>query len=301
MRMSAKPDQMSTMSMMFFMIGIVLLVPCSGRERERSITIVGKIVVSSGGTVEGVSASVEVRTPDGPKVRQTLTNSSGVYSLDLPVREYHDLILFTSSDGSNQGFAIIEVDERELQAVDGKKSIPDTTISPARETVIKVTDSHGKAISDADVTVQGYHRRLAFGKSDAQGEVKLSYPVGVSLQTVGAVKAGLGLDYRAFEDPSASANKSHPNKLPQDFTGPVELTLNGIREVSIKVFAPDGSPLSGVALRPWLMRKPDRGEAWNLPGFAEFQRITDHAGVATFDMLPIDQEVLDHDPGPAVI
>ena len=289
MRMSIKPEWMSTMSKALFMLGLVLLLPCSGNDDKRSIAIVGKVVDASGGPVEGACASIEVRTPFGPKLLQTWTNASGVYSLDLPLQDYHDLILIVAADGRSQGFANFDMFEEENKYADKKRYVLETTITPARETVVKVTDSHGMPVPDADVTVQGQYRRLAFGKSNAQGEVKLSYPVGVPLQTIGAVKAGHGLDYRAFEAPSDSANKSHPNKLSQDFTGPVELSLNGIREVSIKVLAPDGSPLSGVVLRPWLMEKPDRGGAWNLPALAEFQRTTDQTGVATFDMLAIDQ------------
>jgi hypothetical protein len=257
---------------------------------DRTTKIVGKVVDSSGERAAGVRASIEVSARHGGQELNCVTDRDGLYTFDLPVDFTYGLILFSSSDGGQLGHTILNIHDRTIADGASGISVPDVRISPARETTVKVIDQHGKGVPGADVTVQGVYHRLAYDKSNEQGVIKLKYPAGAPLQTIGAVKAGVGLDYRAFEDPNVSVDKSHPNKLPQDFNGSVELVLNGIREVSVTILTPDGNPLPGVPVRPWLMKKPDRGGEWNLPGYAEFQRITDSAGVATFDMLAIDQE-----------
>ena len=122
-------------------------------------------------------------------------------------------------------------------------------------------------------------------ETDATGQVTVIYPEGLRLQTIGAVKARVGCDYHAFEKLSDFAHGPvSKRKPPQDFEGVIRLTLDGVREASVKVIGPDGEPLAGVVMMAgYSVIYHDA--LWVVYGLPEFARETDAQGVARFDML----------------
>ncbi len=158
------------------------------------------------------------------------------------------------------------------------------------EIAVDVVDENGQPVADASVFLQAGFKIPDQQQTDPQGRTTIRYAPDLVLRTIGAVKPGVGCDYRAFEKAYLEVDKSHPNKLPQNFQGSVQFVLNGIREVSVKVIGPDGDPLPGIPVKPWLITKPDRGDDWNLPELEIFTATTHNDGIAVLGTIPADQQ-----------
>ena len=127
-------------------------------------------------------------------------------------------------------------------------------------------------------------------RTDGNGAAKIAYPQGLPMQTIGIVKEAVGCDYRAFETAKPSVDQSHANSLPQGFEGHLDFVLNGVRSASVSILDPNGTPLSGVRFDPCIIRKPNRGGEWNLPGLEELSQTTNNDGTVQFNVIPSDQE-----------
>ncbi len=163
-------------------------------------------------------------------------------------------------------------------------------LKPVKSIDIVATDATGAKIPDAIVIVQSGFHEVTQRRTDANGLATVTYPADATLQSVICYKPDIGFDYRSFESTYLAADRTHPNKLPQQFEGQIEFILDGVSHASVTVLDPDGNPAAGIRVAPWLIDKPDRGESLNLSGMASFGRQTNGAGVATFDFLPRDHQ-----------
>jgi hypothetical protein len=158
-------------------------------------------------------------------------------------------------------------------------------LGPARVMHTRVLDEAGEAVEDATVVLQANYREAARATTDASGAATLRVPRDAPRQAVLAMKSGVGLDYHAFV--REGAPQTDPNLLRQDHDQPIELVLNGARQVDVEVIDQNGEPLAGVRVYPWLYRKPNKGEDINLSGLADFMFETDSQGRCTFE-VPVD-------------
>lgn len=223
----------------------------------------------------------------GPERVEVKTDVHGEFEIRLKGTDHFAPLLLESSDQKLLGFAPLLQGSGKRNSVQHRIELPDIVLGPPKVIRVHVVDSQQQPVPDTNVYLQASYEGGCQEKTNEDGVAMLRYPDGLTNQTVGAMKPKFGIDYRNFE---VAGQKTHPSNLEQGFEGDVKLCLNGIREVSVKILAPDGMPLPGIEFRPWLMKKPNLGEHWNLPGYQEFKRTSDENGIAKFDMLAIDQE-----------
>jgi beta-lactamase regulating signal transducer with metallopeptidase domain len=251
-------------------------------------TLTGRVLLPNGQPAVGAI----VRSTDEYRNRsaQATTDVDGRFGIALtvlPRARQHSPLIVRSETGDLFGFVEFPWDiDFAKQSL--SRELSDITLKSPKHVKVQVVDEKGVAVDDAAVIVQGGYGVVARSQTNELGEAKLSYPDGVALQTIGAVKAGMGCDYRHFEDTTRVVDKSHPSKLVQGFEGNLKLVLNGIRKASVQVIGPDGQPLADVSLRAATITKPDQGRYWNLSGLSDFTRQTGNDGIAVFDMIPID-------------
>jgi RNA polymerase sigma factor (sigma-70 family) len=146
--------------------------------------------------------------------------------------------------------------------------------------VVRVTDGAGKPVSGAPVYFLGNMRRLAGGRTGAEGRWSGSVPADARDWSVFAHKGKVGFDY-ASGRPALRAGKE-PGPVP----GQVRLTLDGARTLRIKTVDRQGKPIPGVKVGPWYIHKPGREEDVNLSGTSDLWPATGADGAATLDWLP---------------
>ncbi|MCO6048134.1 hypothetical protein NG895_29925 [Aeoliella sp. ICT_H6.2] len=236
-------------------------------------------VTGAGGTP---AAGVEVYANAFPP-RQTpsaTTDSEGLVTLNIAPKQVSGLTVY-ADDGQNMG----QVQLPWTQELPESLKPVSIELAPARTMKVRVVDESGTPVGDATVLLQSSFRDVFRGTTDQQGRAALRVPHSAPRQTIVAMKPGLGLDYFAFTYPGMP--KTDPNLLPPTHDEPIELVLNGSREVIVEVVDQDGNPLAGAKVYPWLYLKPDKGADLNLSGMPEFQYTTDDSGRCTFE-VPAD-------------
>jgi len=162
------------------------------------------------------------------------------------------------------------------------------TSAELREIPVHVVHEDGRPVADARVGVLTDDQRAFEVRTVADGRSVLQVPRDAPLQTVWAMKPGMGVDYHHFREGNGEAHGAD-TWLPQDFEGPVKFHLSGVREATVKVVDEDtNEPLAESVVVPWYLYKPGKGGEFNISGLAEFARTTDERGIAVFDVLPAD-------------
>ena len=163
-------------------------------------------------------------------------------------------------------------------------------LKPAKKIEVIVTDGKKQPIAGALAgVITDYIVGVTQEVTDAQGHALLRVPADSIIHFVYAWQHGLGLDYRSYEKPRGKANVQK-NALPPP-TAPIALELTGSRSLRVTLSDGDGKPLSGVALYPWLLTKPEENSPINLSGAIEtFGATTDQSGVAAWDWIPAWQQ-----------
>lgn len=253
-------------------------------------TFTGRVLLPNGEpAVNAVVRSVDEKRNS---LEQVKTGATGRFTIQLNIyhtASRHSPLIVASESGDVFGFVEFQWEE-EFKKAELSRDLGDISLKPPKQVMVKVVDDKDIRVPDAAVIVQAGFGVAGRFFTNEQGIAKATYPDGLALQTIGAVKAGTGCDYRAFEMAERAVDKSHPNKYPQGFEGDIKLVLNGVRQVSVKIVGPDDQPLAGIRMEPWYLTKPDRGGDWNVQGIADFSKLTDELGVAAFDILPVDEE-----------
>ncbi|MEZ6133996.1 MAG: M56 family metallopeptidase [Pirellulaceae bacterium] len=206
------------------------------------------------------------------------TDERGRFTLRLDARSYHTPLVVRTASKELMGYAELAVDSESWESPLAV-TIADIVLKPPKTFVVKVVDVSGAPVSEAAVVTQAGYGQLQRVLTDAGGRAELTYPNGLQLRSLGAVKPGKGCDYRVFEDVA--------DQLAQ-IESKIALMLNGIREARVKVIGPDGNPLPNIPVHPTLIRKPKINGYWQ-PSASEFYRETNETGIADFDVVPIDQ------------
>ena len=158
-------------------------------------------------------------------------------------------------------------------------------LKPPRVLEVEVRDSRGEPVGDADVEALGEWSSLAHGRSAPDGSLRLTVPVDAKVESVFALKSGLGFD--------CGISRVNPDGAVQGFPEKLSLTLDGSRRVLIHVRDSAGHSISGITVRPWRVFKQGRSFCSNFAsgtGSHFGTAVTDAKGIATFDWLPIDFE-----------
>lgn len=257
--------------------------PARTASDERNLyTFSGRVVFADGRPAAGARVRNSPSGEDYPGIT-TVADANGNYELVLPASGYH--APFIAELAEARGFTQVEL-AYSMQDRVVEMEVADIVLKEGKRIEVEVVDKMQTPVAEAAIYVQANNGLVERLESDANGKATLVYPVGLRLQTIGAVKARVGCDYHAFEKLSdfAQGPVRRP-KPPQDFEGMIRLTLDGIREVSVKVIGPDGAPLAGVLMESSYSFIKDRDNLWSVYGLPEFARETDAQGVAYFDML----------------
>lgn len=240
----------------------------------------GIVVDEAGKPLGGAEMSV-----DNGKESSTQTDAEGRFSLHfsskLPARVTFQV---SASGGERLGYLAVRL-PRDLPKLADLR----LTAAPPRRIDVTVRNRQDQPVPAANVVVYSDFQIVAEGQSDASGAARLRVASNLPLQDVFAFKEGVGLDYVAFWGKDEPHN--NPYRLEQNFTGPIHLVLNGAKAITVKVVDDQGKPLSGVMVHPWYFDKPNRGDILNM-GVKPFGRLTDAQGVATFSMIPADNDQL---------
>lgn len=254
-------------------------------QKTDTLQIHGKVVLPSG--QPAVAAVVWHPTRVfGRDVVQAKTDAEGRYSL-LITPGSRNLLLVESSDGSLAGFAQLPGPPPEGDVK--TQPVDDVALKAWKQIEVQAVDNVNQPVNGASVILQSNYSIVQRAATDATGNATVKFPDGLPLQAIGAVKAEFGCDYRLFEARDFAYDPESTSPLPANFSGRLQLVLNGVQKATVTVLDPSGNPLEGVALDPWLINKPGHGNNWNLPSVQEFRRETNSDGVAVFDMLPSDQ------------
>ncbi|MCX7424273.1 MAG: carboxypeptidase regulatory-like domain-containing protein, partial [Planctomycetia bacterium] len=255
-----------------------------GKSDAKTLVIEGSVVDEKGHPEAGVAVRAITHVEPAPAVD---TDAAGRFQLCVDGGRARGLVVVArTADATRQAFLQFSYD------VEPPRVPPPVrlTLSPARKIDVRVLDGEGKPVADAVVGAVVAYRGLATGRSDQTGSCTLRIPADAPLQSVYAMKSGLGLDYVAFptKDNGAVAGDG---QSPPDPNRTHVLTLGGAKTARIKLLDPEDRPLVGIDVVPWVFEKErrPRREVWddlNISGVADFRVKTGADGVAVFDWLP---------------
>lgn len=243
-------------------------------------TLRGSVVDEQNAPVEGALVFV-----DWYKGRaETHTNSKGQFELIMSDKALTSASMVRVLAGAGERQAHYRLSkEARLDDVQLK-------LAPARRVELQVVDGAGQPISGAKAGALADYPTLGSGETGATGKAFFWVPADVPVVYVYALKAGHGLDYRAYVTPRGQSGDKNV-KAPKAPDGPIQLTLDGAKPLKVRVIGADDAPIAGINVYPWYVTKPDQPEDLNLSFFTDVvQAATDAQGVVSFDWMPKWQE-----------
>jgi hypothetical protein len=211
--------------------------------------------------------------------RLVTTNIAGVCRIPRAPGAGLNVLMLSASDatGERQGYLQSSLADLEERA-DPLRII----LKPSRQITVRVIDRAGAAVSEALVCLiqKSGGQTMSHGRTGADGWIRLSFPADVEVETVIALKSGMGYDNWHAE---ADIATTEPRQFPKEIT----LTLNGAQTVRVLAVDTAGRPVPGIAVMPSFIVKPGRPlQSIGLcrPAYA----FTDAHGIATLDWLPVD-------------
>ena len=208
--------------------------------------------------------------------RSALADAEGRFrfSVDIPTTRFLTFVA-DSLKGGKRGYLQI-AEEGTL----GLTSPLQLVLKPPRPLTIQVRDAKGEPIKDTQVVVSDPLMPISEGRTGPDGNVIVSVPVDVKVESVVALKSGAG-----FDSWCATVQPGGPR---QDVPDRLELTLDGARPVRVHVVDSAGRGIPQISIVPWTIQKEGRSSYANLSGFGDRldNTRTDAQGVVTVDWLP---------------
>jgi hypothetical protein len=163
-------------------------------------------------------------------------------------------------------------------------------VRKAREIVASVTDGQGRPVPNAKVAAVRSRSEgtVSETRTDARGKATLRVPAGTPLESVFAVKEGVGFDYLNLMPPRRPRARRQP--AAPEATQPVNsvsLVLDGAQRVRAHVVDENDAPLAGVLVRATQIGRPGKGGPIQLSGIRELEVTSDALGIAEFRALPL--------------
>lgn len=241
-------------------------------------TVTGTVRNQAGEPLAG--AMVQMRFDD----KTTTSDTNGYYTIET-TDSVHPFCFFwgVSADGELIGYT-------GLRFTEGNPTIPPLSLvlSPARLLSGRVVDERGEPVEGA--TVAGVSQTTLPGSTttDSLGEFRLAVPSDriYPVDQICAFKSEVGFDYHCIpQNISSPAGEGETTEL---FAGPFELTLHPLKSLTFRVVDNAGTPVPGVSVGPWLIRKEGEGDSMNTSGASEsfFDAITDSDGIAQVVSVP---------------
>ena len=254
-------------------------------KTAKETSIRGRVVDDDQQGVPAASVQVEYRTDWSVATAVATTDDSGNFVVKVggnPTAFQQWKIVAKSSDEDRIGFYRYERSEE--TTVDDAIEIQ---IEPVKTASVQVVDSEAIPVADANVVVQFGYPHLANGlTTDSQGRVSVRAPQSERIDTIIAWKDGAGLDYEVY---SLGRDQQSDLKtpVPEFPAGGETLRLEGASPVTVRVVDDAGTPIQGVRLYPWLLRKESANRELNLSFFTDsISETTDASGTASFEWMP---------------
>ena len=232
------------------------------------VTVRGVVTIEDGEP----AANFQVLIP--PKIKgqvySTTTNERGQFALKVPPELSRTFLVTVSPDGRFMGWS------------NGwnRAKFKRITAKPSHEIRCTVRDENGSAVRDARVATDPQVTVAPFFRTDAAGQCLLRVPAEARIDTVFAIKDGVGLDYytTATVWPPAVERPLPPVVL--------ELGLAVPADISVRLIDKKGEPVRGIRVLPWTVKLPDQIARVNLAGATDFCEVTDENGVARINWVP---------------
>ena len=153
-------------------------------------TLSGVVVDPSGRPEAGVSVRAITYVEHEPVAQ---SDAAGRFEIRVDRGRARGLALLArSADGARQGF--LRLNSFDVQPLQTPPPIR-MTMSPARSIDVQVVDGSGRPVADAVVGAVAAYTAVGSGYSDQQGKLTLRVPANTPLQSIYALKSGIGLDY----------------------------------------------------------------------------------------------------------
>jgi hypothetical protein len=153
-------------------------------------------------------------------------------------------------------------------------------LKPTETTVVRVVDGAGKPVAGAWVGIEGTPSMVGEStRTDERGIARLRTSAERQVQTITALKDGVGADY--FENYQSYPAYTFAPPPPE-----VSLTLDGARTVRVKAIGSDGKGVPGLEWKMWMLAKPGKIHQGNLSGLDFASTTTDATGIARFAFVP---------------
>ena len=255
-------------------------------NETKPTAVTGRVVDSDQQGISGASVQVQYRLKDSrAATSRTETDDSGDFVVEVdgnPIAFQQWEIVAKSSQGDQIGF--FRYERSEQTTVDTKIEIQ---IEPTTSATVQVVDADSEPVADANFVVQfGYPHSAEGLTTNAQGQVTVVAPRSERINTVMAWKDGVGFDYEVY-----SLGRDQQSDLrtpvPEFPVAGETLRLEGVSPVTVRVYDDTGSPIEGVRLYPWILRKESANRELNLSFFTDsISQTTDASGTTTFKWMP---------------
>ncbi|MEX2093662.1 MAG: carboxypeptidase regulatory-like domain-containing protein [Pirellulales bacterium] len=256
----------------------------AAEESGKTWRIEGRVVDADSQPVAGAEVFVPQPPGDTKVKHSTTSDAKGHFQLDSPLAPAGLTLQASHDDGKRLACKRLAWELKPDAPVESVELI----LRPARELSIAVVDDKQQPVAGAAAIAVANFQKIDGAATDGDGRAKLTVPADAELSSVVAIKPGMGVDYVLFRGENEPT--SDPYKLAPDHTKPLEFELNGTRHVTVRVVDDQDKPLVGTKVYPWLINKPRKGDQLNLSGLEAFSAKTDNSGVATFDVIPVDNE-----------
>ncbi len=235
----------------------------------------GVVVNESGASI--AHAKVTAR---GYQAHQTVeTAADGSFAIPIAKKPaFFVLICAKDQTGSLQGWVRLQ----DPKAVEKQTHIR-LMLKKPREIAITVTDQSGRPVARATVDALTLLGLLERTETDAAGKALLSYPAGLSLRSVLALKPNVGLDYVDYFQRMRRAGD--PKSGLSELDSQLKFVLGGARTVNVRVTDRQGKPVADAHVSPQTFVLPNKG-ALHLSDEDLLAQVTDSQGKATFPYIP---------------
>lgn len=259
-------------------LACVFLTSLMSMGEERPATdlseVRGVVLDEAGQPIAGAMVKAISEPIDPPS---TKSDAQGRFTLQVDRKRSLNLKLFASASGGRQQ-AMFSRDGGKPQPLDAVE----IKLGKTREITVTVVDEKEQPVSGASAVAVASYSKLTEQPTDAKGYATLVVPAGVDLQYVYVLKPKVGLDYFYFRQ-AYQKDESNPYWLEQDHAKPLQLTLRGMRPVTVRVVDNKDRPLTGALVYPWYIELPKKGADLNT-GWT--YRTTGEDGVVEFDTIP---------------
>ncbi len=245
----------------------------AGSADEGMVSIVAGLVVDEAGAPVAGATVNATWSREGPE--DATTGPDGRFSLRITgLPRWLIAIRAVADGGTRVGIA-------ESRGPIGSRPGPvRIVLKPARVVVARVVDAGGRPVAGAAVEVLSrWNGPIDRGVADAAGLARFALPADAMVESVAALKAGVGFDY--FEN-----YRSWPSTRRDPLPAEITLTLDGALAASVRVIDSAGRPIAGVTLQPRQIQKPGKLSSFDVYEVGITAATTDARGIARFDWWP---------------